>query len=116
MENNRDDLVVILAGYKDRMDTFFRSNPGIRSRVAHHIDFPDYTDDELLSIGEADAGSWNYTLRPRAKQALPTTSGAAARSRISPTRARFATRSIAPGCGMPIACFAANGRRSASRS
>jgi hypothetical protein len=42
MENQRDDLVVILAGYKDRMDTFFRSNPGFRSRIAHHIDFPDY--------------------------------------------------------------------------
>src|SRR5690348_13448080 len=52
MENNRDDLVVILAGYKDRMETFFRSNPGMSSRIAHHIDFPDYTDDELLSIGE----------------------------------------------------------------
>ena len=43
MEDNRDDLVVILAGYKDRMDTFFRSNPGMASRIAHHIDFPDYS-------------------------------------------------------------------------
>ena len=43
MENERDKLVVILAGYKDRMDDFFASNPGLRSRVAHHIDFPDYT-------------------------------------------------------------------------
>jgi SpoVK/Ycf46/Vps4 family AAA+-type ATPase len=42
MENHRDDLVVILAGYKDRMDTFFSSNPGMKSRIAHHIDFPDY--------------------------------------------------------------------------
>ena len=48
MENQRDDLVVILAGYKDRMDTFFRSNPGMTSRIAHHIDFPDYTPAELL--------------------------------------------------------------------
>ncbi len=43
MENNREDLVVILAGYKDRMDKFFHSNPGMRSRIAHHIDFPDYS-------------------------------------------------------------------------
>ena len=50
MENNRDDLVVILAGYKDRMESFFRSNPGMSSRIAHHIDFPDYNPDELLSI------------------------------------------------------------------
>ena len=50
MENQRDDLVVILAGYKDRMDTFFRSNPGMSSRIAHHIDFPDYQPEELMSI------------------------------------------------------------------
>jgi len=52
MENNRDDLVVVLAGYKDKMDTFFHSNPGMRSRVAHHIDFPDYSADELLAIAQ----------------------------------------------------------------
>jgi probable Rubsico expression protein CbbX len=50
MENQRDDLVVILAGYKDRMDTFFQSNPGLSSRIAHHLDFPDYGVDELLAI------------------------------------------------------------------
>ena len=50
MENQRDDLVVILAGYRDRMDTFFESNPGLSSRVAHHIDFPDYGVDELAQI------------------------------------------------------------------
>jgi probable Rubsico expression protein CbbX len=50
MENQRDDLVVILAGYRDRMDTFFQSNPGMSSRIAHHIDFPDYSVDELLHI------------------------------------------------------------------
>ena len=50
MENQRDDLVVILAGYKDRMDTFFGSNPGMASRIAHHIDFPDYSEPELLQI------------------------------------------------------------------
>ena len=51
MENNRDDLVVILAGYKSRMNTFFESNPGFRSRIAHHIEFPDYSNSELLEIG-----------------------------------------------------------------
>ncbi len=50
MENQRDDLVVILAGYKDRMDTFFQSNPGMSSRIAHHLDFPDYGIDELQAI------------------------------------------------------------------
>ncbi len=52
MENQRDDLVVILAGYKDRMDTFFQSNPGMSSRIAHHLDFPDYAVDELSQIAE----------------------------------------------------------------
>ena len=50
MENNREDLVVILAGYKDRMERFFESNPGMSSRIAHHIDFPDYQPDELERI------------------------------------------------------------------
>src|SRR5207237_8712924 len=52
MENQRDDLVVILGGYKDRMDSFFQSNPGFHSRIAHHIDFSDYTVDELIAIGD----------------------------------------------------------------
>src|SRR5439155_5358039 len=60
MENQRDDLVVILAGYKDRMDTFFRSNPGMSSRVAHHIDFPDFTPDELSRIAELMLGDMAY--------------------------------------------------------
>ncbi|WP_255564837.1 CbbX protein [Methylovirgula sp. HY1] len=60
MENQRDDLVVILAGYGDRMDRFFRSNPGFRSRIAHHIDFPDYTDAELMAIAETMVKSQNY--------------------------------------------------------
>ncbi|MFC9972937.1 CbbX protein [Spirillospora sp. NPDC127200] len=51
MENQRDDLVVVLAGYKDRMDSFFASNPGMSSRIAHHIDFPDYDTAELEAIG-----------------------------------------------------------------
>jgi probable Rubsico expression protein CbbX len=52
MENNRDDLVVILAGYADRMARFFESNPGFRSRIGHHVDFPDYGDDELMEIAD----------------------------------------------------------------
>src|SRR5271167_1897801 len=70
MENNRDDLVVILAGYADKMDRFFRSNPGFRSRVAHHIDFPDYTDDDLLAIAGKMLGSLNYKLSESARRAL----------------------------------------------
>ena len=70
MENNRDDLVVILAGYADKMDRFFRSNPGFRSRVAHHIDFPDYTDADLIAIGERMLASLNYRLSESAKEAL----------------------------------------------
>ena len=68
MENNRDDLVVILAGYKDRMETFFKSNPGMSSRIAHHIDFPDYKDEELLAIGALILKDWNYQLSPRAEK------------------------------------------------
>ncbi|WP_370881907.1 CbbX protein [Labrys wisconsinensis] len=70
MENQREDLVVILAGYADRMDRFFTSNPGFRSRIAHHIDFPDYRDDELLSIGEILLARQNYRLSPAAREAF----------------------------------------------
>jgi probable Rubsico expression protein CbbX len=61
MENHRDDLVVILAGYADRMDQFFKSNPGFRSRIAHHIEFPDYSDEELLRIAQAMLASNEYS-------------------------------------------------------
>jgi probable Rubsico expression protein CbbX len=60
MESRRDDLVVILAGYADRMDRFFTSNPGFRSRIAHHIDFPDYDAEELMAIAER----WNPPTPP----------------------------------------------------
>jgi probable Rubsico expression protein CbbX len=70
MENNRDDLVVILAGYADKMDRFFHSNPGFRSRVAHHIDFPDYSDVDLLAIGDKMLTSLDYRLSPAAREAL----------------------------------------------
>jgi probable Rubsico expression protein CbbX len=67
MENDRDDLVVILAGYKNRMDTFFQSNPGMGSRVAHHIDFPDYSLDELLAIAGLMLHSQGYRFAPAAE-------------------------------------------------
>lgn len=70
MENNRDDLVVILAGYKDRMDRFFRSNPGMRSRIAHHIDFPDYTATELLAIAKLMLDQLNYQFSAQAEAAF----------------------------------------------
>lgn len=60
MENNRDDLVVILAGYKDRMDKFFESNPGMSSRIAHHIDFPDYSAGELGQIADLMLQTMQY--------------------------------------------------------
>ena len=68
MENQRDDLVVILAGYKDRMDTFFQSNPGMSSRIAHHLDFPDYAQGELLQIGERMLDGMHYRFGPGAQQ------------------------------------------------
>ncbi|MBK6862848.1 MAG: CbbX protein [Ideonella sp.] len=70
MENQRDDLVVILAGYKDRMETFFRSNPGLSSRIAHHIDFPDYHRDELLEIGDRMLSGMAYRFGPGAREAF----------------------------------------------
>ncbi|MFN6979656.1 MAG: AAA family ATPase, partial [Gemmobacter sp.] len=70
MENNRDDLVVILAGYADRMDRFFQSNPGFRSRIAHHIEFPDYTDAELLRIAGAMLDGQHYRFTPAAEAAM----------------------------------------------
>jgi probable Rubsico expression protein CbbX len=70
MENQRDDLVVILAGYKDRMETFFRSNPGFSSRIAHHIDFPDYSAAELGQIAAGMLERMQYHFDPAAKQAF----------------------------------------------
>ena len=70
MENNRDDLVVILAGYKDRMDVFFQSNPGMGSRIAHHIDFPDYSLDELMQIAHLMLDQQHYTFSEEAEAAF----------------------------------------------
>ena len=70
MENQREDLVVIFAGYKQRMDTFFHSNPGLSSRVAHHIDFPDYSAEELIAIAQLMLEQMHYRLSPAAFAAL----------------------------------------------
>lgn len=70
MENQREDLVVILAGYKDRMDTFFRSNPGMSSRIGHHIDFPDFSNEELYAIAEHMLQAMQYRLEPIAATAM----------------------------------------------
>ena len=68
MENQRDDLVVILAGYKDRMDTFFRSNPGMSSRIAHHLDFPDYSHGELQQIADRMLDGMSYRFADGARE------------------------------------------------
>ena len=70
MENARDDLVVILAGYREKMDRFFQSNPGMRSRIAHHLDFPDYSAPELLAIAKLMLAKQSYRLSPDGEAAL----------------------------------------------
>jgi probable Rubsico expression protein CbbX len=70
MENQRDDLVVILAGYRDRMNTFFQSNPGMSSRIAHHLDFPDYAPHELVAIASTMLAQQDYRLGDGALPAL----------------------------------------------
>ncbi len=100
MENQRDDLVVIVAGYKDRMDTFFRSNPGLSSRIAHHIEFPDYADDELLAIAERMLDGMQYRLSEGARVAL------ARVHRAAPHAAAFRQRPLDPQCARPRAAAA----------
>jgi probable Rubsico expression protein CbbX len=70
MENQRDDLVVILAGYQARMDVFFQSNPGLASRIAHHIDFPDYDEAELMAIAERMLAQQHYHFGAGAREAF----------------------------------------------
>jgi probable Rubsico expression protein CbbX len=70
MENQRDDIVVILAGYGERMNTFFQSNPGMRSRIAHHLDFPDYAPDELQRIGDTMLREMDYGFDAGARAAF----------------------------------------------
>ncbi len=110
MENQRDDLVVILAGYADRMAKFYESNPGFRSRVAHHIDFPDYSDDELLHIAEMMLEQQNYKFSPKGRDAMadyiaqrrtqPHFSNARSiRNALDRTRLRHANRLLETGTG-----------------
>ncbi len=70
MENQRDDLVVILAGYRDRMETFFQANPGFHSRVAHHLDFPDYTQPELMAIADLMLRQQKYCFDEESRRAF----------------------------------------------
>nr|YP_010197558.1 Rubisco expression protein [Gracilaria flabelliformis subsp. simplex]UAD85974.1 Rubisco expression protein [Gracilaria flabelliformis subsp. simplex] len=70
MENQRNDLVVIFAGYKDRMDKFYESNPGLSSRVTNHVDFPDYTAEELLAIAKLMLEEQQYRFAPEADEVL----------------------------------------------
>ena len=70
MERQRSDFVVIFAGYKNEMDAFYQSNPGLKSRVSHHIDFPDYTDQELMAIAQMILQQQNYRLDGRALSAF----------------------------------------------
>src|ERR1700694_4760868 len=108
MESQREDLVVILAGYKNRMETFFSSNPGFSSRIAHHLDFPDYSIDELLAIAQIMLAEQMYRFSPEALQAfaeylkrrmlMPRFSNArSVRNAIDRARLRQANRLFAKG-------------------
>ncbi|WP_395106131.1 CbbX protein [Actinomadura sp. SCN-SB] len=108
MENRRDDLVVVLAGYKDRMDAFFSSNPGMSSRIAHHIDFPDYEPGELEEIGRLMMSRDGYRLAPETepvfrdylerRRARPRFANArSVRNAIERARLRHAERLMARG-------------------
>jgi probable Rubsico expression protein CbbX len=108
MENQRDDLVVILAGYKDRMDRFFESNPGMSSRIAHHIDFPDYGAGELERIAELMLADMQYRFDDQAaevfrryldrRMAMPHFANArSVRNALDRARLRHASRLLAAG-------------------
>ena len=108
MEERRDDLVVILAGYPDRMERFFGSNPGFRSRIAHHVDFPDYTDKELVEIAELMLTEQNYEISESGSQALRAyiarrrtqphfANARSARNALDRARLRQANRHVAAG-------------------
>ena len=112
MDNRRDDLVVILAGYQDRMDRFFQSNPGLHSRIAHHIQFPDFTMDELMAIAEMMLGGSMYAFDEGSRQAFreyierrlgqPHFANARSiRNAIERIRLRQATRIVSRGGSIP---------------
>lgn len=108
MENDRDDLVVVLAGYRERMDEFFTANPGMRSRIAHHIEFPDYTLGELEAIGRLMLREEEYELAPDAVPVLRATlerdrkqghfaNARSVRNLLEAARLRHASRLLATG-------------------
>jgi probable Rubsico expression protein CbbX len=108
MENQRDDIVVILAGYKDRMETFFQSNPGMSSRIAHHIDFPDYTMEELMGIAallleqqryrfSSDGEAAFHELMERRMRQPRFANGRSVRNALERARLRQASRLVSAG-------------------
>ena len=108
MEEHRDRLVVILAGYGDRMDAFFALNPGLRSRIAHHLDFPEFDSDQLVEIGRRMLAGQGYRLSAEAepvfrdyvdrRRAQPHFANARSiRNAIERTRLRHAARLVAAG-------------------
>ena len=70
MENNKEDIIVVLAGYKDKMDAFYGFIPGMNSRIGNHIEFPDYGADELVNIGEVMIRELEYNFAPGAVEGL----------------------------------------------
>ena len=105
METERENLVVVLAGYHDRMETFFRSNPGMGSRVAHHIHFPDFDVEELMAIARADARAAGLRAHARGRARVPRATSSGARcGRGSRTAAASATRSTGRACARPAGC------------
>jgi probable Rubsico expression protein CbbX len=111
MEAERDKLVVIFAGYKDRMDDFFRSNPGLSSRVAHHVEFPDYDVDELMAIADLMMQLQNYKYGEGAREAMRDylerrvtrprfAHGRSVRNSIDRARLRQANRLFGEGSGV----------------
>ena len=108
MEDHRDDLAVIVAGYPDQMRQFIDSNPGLRSRFTHYIDFPDYTAPELCEVFEGFAATAEVRLGPGVTERLEKLFGLAlnignfgnaryARSLFEQSYANLATRALADG-------------------
>jgi len=113
MENQREDLVVILAGYEDRMNIFFRSNPGMSSRIAHHIEFPDYSAQELAEIARLMLENMQYHLSPaadaafleyiqRRKEQPHFANARSVRNALDRARLRHASRLLTRGNGGPM--------------
>ena len=117
MEAEREELVVVLAGYRDRMETFFRSNPGMGSRVAHHVHFPDFDLAELIAIARPHARPAGLRAHARGARGLPRLRRAPRPPRrASRTGAASATRSSARGCARPAASTTAATRWAAATS